>query len=69
MGNEKTLGQIAFEAYGENRDWTDWRGEKIKTPAWSEVGQHIRDTWEGAAHAVAVELGHGVDEKLPLKTQ
>ncbi len=52
MTPDKTLGQIAFEAYGDNREWKDWRGQPM--PQWGDVRQEIRDAWEVAASAVTL---------------
>ena len=52
--DNKSLGQIAFEAYGDNREWKDWRGNTM--PQWNEVGSHIRIAWEAAAWAVEKAL-------------
>lgn len=48
MGN-KSLGQIAFEAYGDNREWKDWRGQPM--PQWDAVREEIRVAWQVAAEA------------------
>lgn len=61
MGNEKTLGQIAFEAYGENRKWQDWRGNPM--PLWSEVQPGIRGAWETAAEAVEKQVTETLSNK------
>lgn len=53
MSNNKTLGQIAFEAYGDNREWRDWRGNAM--PQWSEIREDIQEAWEVAAQAVVKE--------------
>ena len=54
MNKDKTLGQIAFEAYGDNREWKDWRGQPM--PQWNEVKEGIREAWEVAAEAVKVNV-------------
>lgn len=63
MDNSKSYGQIAFEAYGANRDWKDWRGNLM--PQWDAVNQGIRDAWEIAASA-AIEASH---ESLPKENR
>lgn len=54
MSDAKTLGEIAFNAYGDNREWKDWRGAPM--PMWKEVREDIRAAWEVAAHAVEKEI-------------
>lgn len=54
MGNDKSLGQIAFEAYGDNREWKDWRGGPM--PQWADIKEEIAAAWEVAAQAVREEL-------------
>lgn len=49
----KTLGQIAFEAYGDNRGWKDYRGQPM--PQWNKIREEIRYAWEVAAEEVAAE--------------
>jgi hypothetical protein len=49
MSNDKSLGQIAFEAYGDNREWKDWRGQPM--PQWGDVREEIRVAWQVAAEA------------------
>lgn len=63
MDDTKSLGQIAFEAYGDFRTWRDWGGNAM--PPWSEVRQGIREAWEVAARAV-VEASH---ESLPKENR
>lgn len=54
MVETKSLGQVAFEAYGDNREWKDWRGQPM--PQWNEVREDIRTAWEVAASAVEREV-------------
>lgn len=63
MDSTKSLGQIAFEAYGDFREWKDYRGNPM--PQWSEVMQGIREAWQVAASA-AVEASH---ESLPKENR
>lgn len=54
MPAPKSLGQIAFDAYGDNRAWKDHRGSPM--PPWEVVRPEIREAWEVAANAVRSEL-------------
>ena len=63
MSNNRTLGQIAFEAYGDNRAWKDWRG--LPMPAWSEVRPEIRSAWDVAASAVAYAVVKDLEHRMP----
>jgi hypothetical protein len=47
--DEKTLGQVAFEAYVEEREGKNHDGSK--TPPWEELGDGVRAGWEAAAGA------------------
>lgn len=51
MNDERTLGQLAFDAYSTARGWKDVRGGPI--PTWDELDPAIRDAWELAAATVA----------------
>ncbi len=48
---EKTLGQIAFEAYSEERGGKNHDG--TETPSWEELGDDVHCGWEMAALEVA----------------
>lgn len=61
MNNTKSLGQIAFEAYGDNRSWKDWRGQPM--PQWVDVREEIRKAWEVAAEAVKDEIQGSQDPR------
>ena len=50
----KTLGHIAFDAYGTCRHWLDVRGGPM--PQWDDVRPEIRAAWEVAAAAVVMAL-------------
>jgi hypothetical protein len=54
MNEDKTLGQIAFEAYNESKGGLTYDGKPI--PPWSEVGDAVRLGWNVAAEAVRVEF-------------
>ena len=53
MGDTKTLGQIAYEAYCGRVDWKSVRGDRL--PRWEAVTDPVRAAWERAAEAVAGE--------------
>ncbi|MDA0244685.1 MAG: hypothetical protein OT477_14800 [Chloroflexi bacterium] len=42
------LGQIAYEAYGDFRDWKAWDGKPM--PTWAEVNEGIKAAWAVSAH-------------------
>lgn len=50
----QTLGEIAFEAYNDERGGRNYRGEQ--TPDWEELPEGIRQAWEKAALAVKAAL-------------
>lgn len=50
----KTLGQVAFEAYKEAVEGVAYDGTAI--PEWKEVADHIKLAWQIAAMAV---IDHG----------
>jgi hypothetical protein len=45
----KTIGQLAYEAYCVNRNWTSVRGELL--PGWEQQSPELREAWEAAAEA------------------
>lgn len=45
------LGQVAYHAYGDNREWKDWRGGPM--PTWDGLNEGIRTAWEVAANAAS----------------
>ena len=51
-----TLGQVAYEAYGEDRDWLG--EDERRLPAWAELAPGLKRAWHEAAQAVqeALEL-------------
>jgi len=51
---DKTLGEIAFEAYNDDRGGVNHQGNK--TPDWGELPEEIQHAWEVGADAVADEL-------------
>lgn len=51
---KEQLGEIAYKAYCQEREWRSVRGEPL--PHWNEQDQHLRDAWAKAADAVAFTL-------------
>ena len=49
------LARAAYEAYGRNRQWRDYRDEPL--PVYDELGEGIRAGWQAAAGAVAAVTG------------
>lgn len=45
-----TLGQIAYEAYGNCRDWKVFTGDPM--PTWEQQVPELQEAWEAAAQAV-----------------
>ena len=60
----KTIGEVAFEAYNDDRGGVNHLGKK--TPDWVELPDEIRHAWEAAANDVASWLGVG-DAKSRLR--
>ena len=50
----KSLGQIAYEAYGEHQAWVVYDGKPM--PSWPSVRQDIQHAWDSAGKAVAVHV-------------
>lgn len=48
---ERSLGVIAYEAYGDSVDWKTFDGRPM--PEWSDLGERIQQAWVDAALAVA----------------
>jgi hypothetical protein len=46
----KEMGQVAYEAYAELREWRSFDGYRI--PAWDQMREDLRDAWNAAADAV-----------------
>jgi len=59
---DKTLGQIAFEAYNEAVGGKTWDGKPI--PAWQDVSEKVRNGWNKAAVAVLLEKQRQAAEML-----
>jgi len=51
------LGEIAYNAYGDNRGWVVFSGAPM--PTWEEQSPELREAWDAAAQAVAAALGPG----------
>lgn len=47
--NEKSPGQIGYEAYGADVGWTSVSG--LPMPTWDELPWKIKNAWNVAAHA------------------
>ena len=54
--NKERLGEIAYNAYCETRDWKSVRGEPL--PHWKQQSEDLRNSWIKAAEAVAKELAN-----------
>lgn len=46
---DKSLGQVAYEAYGESTGWKTYNGNEM--PRWEALGEPIQQAWEAAAEA------------------
>lgn len=58
----KTLGQIAYEGYGERADGVSLvSGEPL--PGWDDLSPVIAEAWEAAAQAV-VSAGRGEETEV-----
>ena len=54
MGDDRSIGQVGYEAYAEQQDWKNYQGNAI--PAWDEVRDDIKTAWQCAAQAVKMAL-------------
>lgn len=50
MGDDLTLGKIAFDAYSESTGGKTYNDRPI--PPWSDISPHIQQAWQAAALAV-----------------
>lgn len=50
----KTLGQIAYEAYCNERGWKSFNGDSL--PQWDYVQPDLQHAWQRAAEAVHREI-------------
>jgi hypothetical protein len=59
----KTLGQVAYEAYCETTDWKSLiSGSEL--PKWKDVKPEIKHAWEQSAEAVKNAYGEYVKAAL-----
>jgi hypothetical protein len=49
------LGEIAYNAYCETRNWLSFSGDPL--PKWQEVREDLRVGWRKAAEAVSNAVG------------
>ena len=49
-----SLGKIAYNAYGEARQWKVFSGDAM--PNWEDQLPELREAWEAAAYAVVEAL-------------
>lgn len=65
MTNLNTLGQLAFNTYGDARNWTAYNGEPI--PDWTTLPDNAKNAWTAAATTihdyVLAETLHKVDPR------
>lgn len=59
---EKSYGQVAFEAYTENRGGKNWDG--TPTPPWEKLGDGVRAGWDAAGNAAASKMGKEILKDL-----
>lgn len=52
--SDEILAKVAYNAYGENRDWKTFSGDPM--PRWIDLPAHIKLGWIAAADAVRAEL-------------
>jgi len=50
MDDEKTLGQVGFEAYNESKGGLTYDNKPI--PPWAELPADVKAAWEAAAGAI-----------------
>ena len=50
MNSEKSTSQIAYEAYGQSRDWQTHDGKPM--PKWDDLPIEIADAWKAVSIAV-----------------
>lgn len=49
------FGQIAYTAYGDDRDWKTYGDQPM--PAWDDQAPELRHAWRAAASAVVEAIG------------
>ena len=50
----KSLGQIAYDAYGEHQGWVTVDGHQMVS--WESVDVHLKAAWQSEGKAVAVQV-------------
>ncbi len=48
------LAQVAYEAYGDYREWKVFSGDAM--PTWQEQHEDLKEAWICAVHHVAVAI-------------
>lgn len=56
--SEKSLGQVGYEAYGDEADWKAFDGRPM--PRWDELREDIKRKWNVASSAIVRESGNGM---------
>jgi hypothetical protein len=64
----KSLGQIAYDAYGEQQGWVTFAGAQMVS--WQSQRPNIQVAWEGVARAVllAARQAQRQEEMCAIKT-
>jgi hypothetical protein len=57
MLDNRTPGQVAYEAYGAKRGWAVYGGGPM--PTWDEQVPALREAWDAAAAAAIRAAGNG----------
>lgn len=52
----RPYGEIAYEAYGQNRGWQSWDGKPM--PTWTDLRPDIQIAWQVAAEAAVLYYKH-----------
>lgn len=53
---QKSLGQVAYEAYDKNRPEHPLKEHHQPMPPWGTIGVDLQRAWQAAAEAVVGEL-------------
>lgn len=62
MEEQKTLGQVAYEAYCEHTGWKSIRsGEELLQ--WADQSDAIKEAWEVSADAVSLEVSEALSSQ------
>jgi hypothetical protein len=51
--DDRTLGQLGYETYGEEAGWVSYGGEPMS--AWTLLPEDVQNRWEVMTKAVAME--------------